>query len=232
MTKASTKKPRAAKQPRVGNRERIIEAAIELMNRHGASVGTAQIAEYTGISPGSLYYHFRDFSDIAAVVIERMSAELADTLAMPPFGSIGAAQLVSYYSGGAQVLWRYRFAASAGRELTGHDENLEEMYRKFTLDGIESVRLILENLFSHHPSDNKVSTADCRFLAENSWVLWSAWPRHIEMKNKLNVTKAPEIAKGLRQVAMVIAPYVDKTFYDEVNEGLMTYVSSLEGRFD
>lgn len=220
------------KAPRVGNRERIIEAAIELMNIYGSSVGTAQIADHTGISPGSLYYHFRDFSDIALVVFDRMRTELAATLAMPPFGAISAPQLVGYYSGGAQVLWRYRFAVSAGRELTSRNSDLTESYRDFTLDGIEAVRCILDNVFEHHPGGIRVSKSDCALLAENSWVLWSAWPRHAETKNRSSRTSAPEIAKGLKQVAMTIAPYLDRDYYDAVNEGLITYVSSLEGKFD
>ncbi|MDP5053115.1 MAG: hypothetical protein NWP69_04945, partial [Congregibacter sp.] len=76
------------------------------------------------------------------------------------------------------------------------------------------------------------SKVDCQLLAENSWVLWSAWPRHTETKNGPKRTSAPEIAKGLQQVAMIVAPYLDRKFYDEVNDGLMTYVSSLDGRFD
>ena len=39
----------------VGNRERIIESTIELMNKSGSSVGTTQLINHLGISPGNLY---------------------------------------------------------------------------------------------------------------------------------------------------------------------------------
>ena len=74
------------KAQKSGNRERIIEAAIELMNRKGSNIGTAQIAEHTSISPGNIYYHFDNFSEIALEVVQRLRDELMENLALPSLG--------------------------------------------------------------------------------------------------------------------------------------------------
>ena len=160
--------PTPLKAQKSGNRERIIEAAIELMNHKGSNIGTAQIAEYTGISPGNIYYHFDNFSEIALEVVQRLRDELMANLALPTFGPVSAAQLVDYYVGGAAVLWRYRFVVSASRELASRSVELENLFQRFTDEGIESVRKFWKTC--SYPGNYRLIRL-CSRLAENMWVL-------------------------------------------------------------
>ena len=57
----------------MGNRERIIEAALDLFNEHGCrSMTTNHIAAHLSISPGNLYYHFRNKEALYTAVLERL----------------------------------------------------------------------------------------------------------------------------------------------------------------
>ena len=219
------------KPQRSGNRERIILAAIELMNRQGSNIGTTQIAEHTGISPGSIYYHFSNFSEIALEVVQRLRDELMQHLALPAFGPVSAAQLTDYYAGGAAILWRYRFVLSASRELSSLSPELETVFQILTDEGTEAIRKILANLFANYPGKLPVDDELCVRLAENMWVLWSAWPRHVETKRLEGKLTPSIIATGLQQVALTVSPYIAADFYQQAEEGLVAYVAGLENRF-
>jgi len=105
----SQPKPRPKPVPKPGNRQRIIEATVQLMNEQGGAVGTSQIAEFLGISPGNLYYHFRNREEILRELFDGLSRELDEVLRVEPGEPIPVERLVACYTGGAKVLWRYRF---------------------------------------------------------------------------------------------------------------------------
>jgi AcrR family transcriptional regulator len=216
------------KSSRAGNRERIVEAAIELMNTHGNVVGTTQIAEHLGISPGNLYYHFANLQAIVHEILLRLQDELRETLALHAAEIVDEARLVGYYANGARVLWRYRFMVASALELTKGNPKLERDYRDFTGAGIDWINRIIRNVLKHHPGPVAASPRDCRSLAENMWVLWNGWPRHAEHYRVDARVSPAAIAHGLELIAMTLAPYVDPGFHARVRRGLSRFVESLE----
>jgi AcrR family transcriptional regulator len=216
------------KKKRPGNRERIVEAAITLMNRRGGGIGTSQIAEHLRISPGNLYYHFANREEIVREVLARLRQELAETLALPEHREVSVAQLVAYYSDGAMVLWRYRFVVASALELIGRDPQLGQAYRAFSVDAIEAIRLIICQVTKQAPGPMKASAKDCENLAENMWVLWNGWPRHAELYRVQGQVNQAAIAHGLEQIALTLAPYIDPTFNRRVRRGLHRFVQGLE----
>lgn len=58
------------------NKDRIINASLDLFNQSGTvAITTNHIASHLQISPGNLYFHFKDKKEIIRVLFARMCAE-------------------------------------------------------------------------------------------------------------------------------------------------------------
>jgi len=64
----------AARQPRkdaLRNRERVLDAATELIRRDGEKVPIARIAEHAGVGVGTVYRHFATREDLLGALVYR-----------------------------------------------------------------------------------------------------------------------------------------------------------------
>ncbi len=64
----------ATRQPRkdgLRNRERVLDAAVELVRRDGEKVPMAQIAEHAGVGVGTVYRHFPTREDLLGALVHR-----------------------------------------------------------------------------------------------------------------------------------------------------------------
>lgn len=230
--KSPPAEPAGRARRKAGNRERIVAAAIELMNERGSLIGTTQVAAHLGISHGNLYYHFGNMQAIVREILVRLREELGQTLEMRPDEVVDATRLVGYYTNGAKVLWRYRFMVSSALELTSGNAELEAEYQQFTVAGIDAISRIIANVVRHHPGPVHANRSDCRNLAENMWVLWNAWPRHAELARASSRVSPAAIARGLEMIAMTLAPYVETAFHTRVKQGVRRFALSLKGADD
>jgi AcrR family transcriptional regulator len=66
--------PRAARRPRkdaAANRERVLDAATELIRRDGEKVPMARIADGAGVGVGTVYRHFPTREDLLGALVHR-----------------------------------------------------------------------------------------------------------------------------------------------------------------
>jgi AcrR family transcriptional regulator len=199
----------------MGNRERIIESTIELMNKSGSSVGTTQLINHLGISPGNLYYHFRNREQILEEVLRRLQDDLDEVLILRPEAPFDAKRLAQCFTGGARVLWKYRFFFSSSRELVMNTSSLAEPYRAFFERGISQVDEVLAQALQVAPGALQLDTPERKVLAENMWVLWTSWPQYAEVTAGQRTAKK-DIRRSLLQLIFLIKPYIAQPFFAEV----------------
>ena len=111
-------------------RDKIIQASIELFNEQGErNVTTNHIAAHLSISPGNLYYHFRNKEDIILSIYEEYARNLLlDTV---PFVSPDVKPLdtiILYMDAVFQALMKFRFFYSNLPVLLAKNPLLHEKY--------------------------------------------------------------------------------------------------------
>ena len=199
----------------MGNKRRIVDAAVELMNRNGSTVGTTQLTEHLSISPGNLYYHFRNREEILAEVLLRLQNDLDEPMELQPDAEFDARRLALCFIGGAKVLWNYRFFFSSSRELIMKDDSLSRQYRLFCIRGTKQVDKVLARAREVAASRQPLSAKERGILAENLWVLWTSWPRYTETVIDANVPEN-EIRRSYEHLAFLLKPYLTVKFFNDV----------------
>ena len=111
-------------------RDKIIQASIELFNEQGErNVTTNHIAAHLGISPGNLYYHFRNKEDIILSIYEEYARNLVlDTFPQvsPDVKPLDA--IILYMDAVFQAMMKFRFFYSNLPVLLAKNPCLRDKY--------------------------------------------------------------------------------------------------------
>jgi AcrR family transcriptional regulator len=201
----------------VGNRERIIEAGLALFNERGmGSVTTNHIAAHLSISPGNLYYHFRNKAEIIRAIFPRGADAARAAIALPEQGAITAADVGRYHLAGIQTLWEFRFLFHDPRELLARDPVLAEPYRELQQSVIQQFFTLFERLIAQGQMRRPDPPDDLGRVAKNAFLLWSTWLNFV-MTSRSEPDIAPrDVADGALQSFLTFAPYLDAAFAAEV----------------
>lgn len=110
-------------------RDRIVHASLELFNLHGErSITTNHIAAHLGMSPGNLYYHFRNKEDIIRSIFGLYQEHL-ETGFQPYEGKqVDIDLLMGYFDALFYTLWQFRFMYANLVIILGRDEELKRRY--------------------------------------------------------------------------------------------------------
>ena len=96
------------------NYERIIQASITLFNQYGEPyVSTNHIGDYLSISPGNIYYYFRNKEEIIAHIFKRYENDLIELIELmtekSPEIQWSVQVALNYLNQIFRVIWHYRF---------------------------------------------------------------------------------------------------------------------------
>lgn len=173
--------------PTSSTRERILQASLQLFNAKGErSVTTNHLAAYLQISPGNLYYHFRNKQMIIAELFTRYEMEIDGFMRLPEGRSVTFEDKTRYFEALLSVMWDYRFLHRDLGHLLSSDQDLAARYRLFARRHLYSAQLIYQGFVDAgvlQMTPHQVET-----LATNAWIILTSW-----MQFLCTVTTEPDI---------------------------------------
>ena len=164
--------------PKNKTRDRIVEASLELFNAQGErSVTTNHIAAHLGMSPGNLYYHFRNKQAIIAELFAQYESRVDAFLRRPEGRALTVADKTFYLEALLAAMWHYRFLHRDLEHLLESDVELAGRYRTFArrcLVGAQSVYqgFVEAGILSMTP-------AQIEALTLNAWIIMTSWVRFL-----------------------------------------------------
>ncbi|WP_174874240.1 TetR/AcrR family transcriptional regulator [Vogesella oryzae] len=199
-------------KPRIKTYDRIVEESLVLFNEHGErNITTNHIAAHLGISPGNLYYHFRNKEEIVHQIFQLYRRFITERLAVPLNRSMEVADLVNYLETAFEAMWRFRFMFYDLPGLMARNPQMQADYQQFVHSELQ---VILEGHFREFIRLGllKMSLDDIAPVSINIWLIVKFWFAFEQTaRPKAPITEASG-HRGVRQVLALLKPYVTPEF--------------------
>jgi AcrR family transcriptional regulator len=194
-------------------RERILATSLELFNQRGEShVTTGHIADELNISPGNLYYHFRNKDEI----IHHLFAQFEKSIDIEPNAVTDAASAMEdlwlYLHLMFERIWAYRFLYRNLNDLLARDAKLKSHFNIIVGHKRNAVVNLCGALAGLKAM--KATEAEIRALSENVLVVATFWLNYEHLsaprigKLQTEIVQAEHLSRGVAQVMALIAPYL------------------------
>ena len=169
----------------MNNRERVLEAALSLFNEQGTSaVSTNHIAEAAGISPGNLYYHFRNKEEIIRALFERLFTSWDEVFQLPTDRAPSLNDLDAMITANYQLIWEYRFAYREQAALLRNDPELKERYLAVRRRGYEGFAALIDAFVAAGVLSRPADSQELAVLTELCWIVSEQWPINLELSGQ------------------------------------------------
>lgn len=163
--------------PAPKTRERIVQASLQLFNVQGErSVTTNHIAAHLQISPGNLYYHFRNKQAIIAVLFAEYESRV-DAFLRRPEWTLTVDDKTFYLEALLAAMWHYRFLHRDLEHLLETDAALAERYRQFAQRCLTHAQAIYAGFVE--AGILCMTPAQVEALSLNAWIMMTSWVRFL-----------------------------------------------------
>ena len=194
-------------------RERILKVSLELFNQLGESnVTTGHIADELNISPGNLYYHFRNKDEIIHYLFAEFekAMDLTPSEVSDPAGAMEDMWLYLHLM--FERIWAYRFLYRNLDDLLTRDSKLKSHFNIIIGHKREAMTSLCRALVDGKAL--KANDAEIRALAENVLVVATYWLNFEHLRARATNKHAPEpdpeqhLSRGVYQVMSLVSPFL------------------------
>ena len=187
-------------------RSRILAQALGLFNAGGeGNVTTGAIAESLGMSPGNLYYHFRNKDEIVAELLRAFEArmDVEPDLALDAPSAIEDLWLYLHLT--LEAIWEFRFIYRNLDDLAARDRRLRERFNRIAERKFHAVVALCEGLL--RVKAMRATGEEIRTLARNVLVVATYWLNFESLRGRAAAEEI-DLGRGAHQVMSLVAPYL------------------------
>lgn len=190
-------------------KEKIVDTALELFNAYGAHrITTNHIAREMGISPGNLYYHFRNKEEIIRQIFSRIVEDFEQLWGSDNTNRGTAATFVGILERMCDLYYKYRFFYLEIASLLAQDELLMALYRKNLKTRFSQQTTFYTSLISRGFLKKPERIDDLLQIMTGAWIISDQWLTHLFISGKAITTDS--IRECLPVLFMIIKPYLTK----------------------
>jgi AcrR family transcriptional regulator len=188
-------------------RERILETSLAMFNAQGEpNVTTNHIADELEISPGNLYYHFRNKEDIVEQVFARYEARMDQTLLVPEGRLPNLEDVWMQLHLVFECMWDYRFLYRDLVDIVSRNRKLKAHFARILDRAATSAGEVLRGLTA--AGIMRATPDEIRATAENVLLVATFWMNFNIVRNGRSASDQNDLTHGIYQVMLLIAPFL------------------------
>ncbi|WP_226468171.1 TetR/AcrR family transcriptional regulator [Luteimonas panaciterrae] len=202
-------------------RQRILDASLAMFNAQGEpNVTTNHIADELEISPGNLYYHFRNKDDIIEQLFSRFDTRMDEALT-PPEGRLpGLEDIWLQLHLVFECIWDYRFLYRDLVEILSRNRRLRIRFARILKRADDSAHEVMRGLTQ--AGVIRASAAELDAASTNVLVLATFWLNYASVRGDKDEQTA--IREGIVQVMMLLAPFLRDAERVHLNTLMQAYL--------
>ena len=199
-------------------RDRILAAALELFNQQGErKVTTNHISAHLGMSPGNLYYHFKNKQEIIYELFLSYEEMVDANLKVPTERQLTVEDKLHYLQKVFQGLWEYRFIHRDMEHLLLGEDRLHSRYRDFFRRCQKNTEGIYKGL--RDANIIKLDDRNLEGLALNTWIVVTSWFSFLQcnlLADENESITLDMVKGGIYQVFQLEHPYLSDEYREQV----------------
>jgi AcrR family transcriptional regulator len=186
-------------------RQRILDASLAMFNAQGEpNVTTNHIADELEISPGNLYYHFRNKDDIIEQLFGGYEQRIDAALAAPEGRLPGLEDVWLQLHLVFECIWDYRFLYRDLIDILSRNRRLRIRFARILRRADDRAHAVMRGL--SQAGVMRASAAELDAAATNILVIATFWLNYASVRGQKDEQVA--IRNGIVQVMMLLAPFL------------------------
>jgi AcrR family transcriptional regulator len=188
-------------------RERILETSLTMFNALGEpNVTTNHIADELGISPGNLYYHFRNKDDIVEQLFARYESRMDQALLTPEGRLPNLEDVWLQLHLVFESMWMFRFLYRDLVDILSRNRKLKQRFARILNRASASANAVLKGLAEAQIL--RATPDEIAATAENVLLVATFWLNYNTVRGARPEQTQDDLTHGIYQVMLLIAPFL------------------------